>query len=447
MLPARMIEAAIPRDCQIPPEFPTLDVPVADGREPRLKADLLETVMGGAAPLSRLEPIAADARVPVYRPYLGREVQEAARDALEAGWLGMGKLTRDFEQSLESYLGLKDRRVVSTNSCTEAIHIAARLIGLKPGDEVICPSFTYVAGHQAISRSGAEVVFCDVEDQHLSIDPRRVADLITDRTRAILAVDYLGLPCRLEELMSIARAHGLRVIEDAAHAFGSHGASGRVGSFGDITCFSFGPVKTITTLEGGAVVTPNEGDVQALHELRHLGIDADTDARYRNQRNWEFDVVRQGYRCHLGSVPAAIGLAQMALVDEFIANRQQYCRFYDHALRDLDGVQLFQTDWEGVAPYIYVIRVAAELRADLIKHLNRLGIATGIHFLGAHEFSFYKGCRRGDLSVTDRVTQQVLTLPLHPYMEESTLARVVDGVRSFFTNATVVPGARIGART
>jgi dTDP-4-amino-4,6-dideoxygalactose transaminase len=384
--------------------------------------------------------------VPVYRPYLASEVQDAAKWALEAGWLGMGKLTRQFEEALEAYLELDGRYVVSTNSCTEAMHIAARLIGLGPGDEVICPSFTYVAGHQAISRTGADVVFCDVEDRHLSIDPDRVAELITDRTRAILAVDYLGLPCRLEEIMTIAHAHGLRVIEDAAHAFGSHGASGRVGSFGDITCFSFGPVKTITTLEGGAVVTPNEDDVQVLRELRHLGINADTDARYRNQRNWEFDVVRQGYRCHLGSVPAAIGLAQMPLVDEFIANRQRYCRFYDEAFSDLDSVQLFETDWESVAPYIYVIRVEAKVRADLIEHLKRLGIATGIHFLGAHNFGFYKDCRRGDLPVTDRVTQQVLTLPMHPYMDESTLVRVADGVRSFFTNPAIGAAARIDAR-
>ena len=377
--------------------------------------------------------LAADAPVPVYRPHLGPEVQEAARSALEAGWLGMGALTRQFELALEDRLGLTDRRVVSTNSCTEALHIAARLIGLGPGDEVIAPSFTYVAGHQALSRTGADVVFCDVEDDRLSLDPARVAELITDRTRAVLAVDYLGLPCRLDELVTLARGHGLRVIEDAAHAFGSASAGRPVGSFGDITCFSFGPVKTITTLEGGAVVTPDAGDVQTLRELRHLGIDADTDARYRNQRNWDFDVVRQGYRCHLGAVPSAIGLAQLGMVDEFVANRQAYCRGYDERLRDVEEVRLFDTDWAGVAPYIYVIRVRDGLvRAGLIEHLKERGIATGIHFLGAHHFSFYKQSRRGELPVTEAATEQVLTLPLHPYMDERTLDRVADGVRSYF---------------
>ena len=264
----------------------------------------------------RYPALRADEGVPVYRPYLGAEVQEAARSALEVGWLGMGKLSQAFEQGVEEYLqlGHTGRRAVSTNSCTEALHLAGQLIGLGPGDEVIAPSFTYVAGHQAMSRTGASVVFADVEDRRLCLDPQRVREAITESTKAILAVDYLGLPCQLDELLQIADEHGLRVIEDAAHAFGSLSEGRPVGSFGDITCFSFGPVKTITTLEGGAIITRDPADVQALHELRHLGIDADTDARYKNQRNWEFDVVRQGFRCHLGSVPAAIGLAQLELV-------------------------------------------------------------------------------------------------------------------------------------
>ena len=370
--------------------------------------------------------------IPVYKPYLGPDVQEAARAALEAGWLGMGRLSQEFELGIERFLQLDGRRVVSTNSCTEALHLAARLIGLGPGDEVIAPSFTYVAGHQAITRTGASIVFCDVREDDLCIDPDRVRELITPATRAILAVDYLGLPCRMDELMAIAQEHGLRVIEDAAHAFGTRSDGRAIGSFGDITCFSFGPVKTITTLEGGAIITADPADVQTLHELRHLGIDSDTDARYRNQRNWEFDVVRQGYRCHLGSVPSAIGLAQLARVDEFIANREEYCRRYDEGLRDVAGVRLFETDWTGIAPYIYVVRVDEGVRPALMAHLKGLGISTGIHFLGAHEFTFYADSQRGDLAVTQRASQQVVTLPLHSYMDDADIDRVIDGIRGFF---------------
>lgn len=386
----------------------------------------------------------AAAPIPVYRPYLGPEVHAAAGAALEAGWLGMGRLSQQFEQEIDQFLGLEGRRSVSTNSCTEALALAAFLIGLGPGDEVIAPSFTYVAGHQALTRTGASIVFCDVEPETLCIDPTKVEALITPATKAILAVDYLGLPCKLEELMEIAQRHGLRVIEDAAHAFGTRVGGRAIGSFGDITCFSFGPVKTITTLEGGAIITSDPSDLQTLHELRHLGIDSDTDARYRNQRNWEFDVVRQGFRCHLGSVPASIGLSQLALIDEFIANRQQYCRYYDRGLGDLPQVRLFDTDWVDVAPYIYVIRLQnAEQRAGMILHLKALGVSTGIHFLGAHEFSFYSDSRRGDLSVTQAATQQVLTLPLHSYMEEADLDRVIAGIRSFFEQGAAEAPAEI----
>jgi dTDP-4-amino-4,6-dideoxygalactose transaminase len=373
------------------------------------------------------------APIPVYNPYLGPEVQLAAMSALEAGWLGMGKLSQEFELGIDRFLELDGRQSVSTNSCTEALHLAARLIGLGPGDEVIAPAFTYVAGHQAMTRTGASIVFCDIDPVTLCIDPVKVRELITPATKAVLVVDYLGFPCDLDAILEIAQEHGLRVIEDAAHAFGTRDSKGRmVGSFGDITCFSFGPVKTITTLEGGAIITSDLADVQTLHELRHLGIDSDTEARYKNQRNWEFDVVRQGYRCHLGSVPAAIGLSQLRMIDEFIANREEYCRRYDRGLAGVPGVQLFETDWAGIAPYIYVIRVDGDQRAGLMAHLKERGISSGIHFLGANEFSFYADSRRGDLSVTEQVTQRVLTLPLHSYMDDATIDRVIDAVKSYF---------------
>ena len=279
-----------------------------------------------AALLSRTPEDPVEATVPVFRPYLGPEVQAAMNEAFLEGWLGLGRHTRDFELAIEDYLHAADatsrHHAVATNSCTEALHLAAELIGLGPGDEIICPSFTYVAGHQAMSMTGADVVFCDVEPSTLGVDVEKLEELISPATKAIMAVHYAGLvPRDLAAIHALAQRRGLRVIEDAAHAFGSRAAAGAVGTFGDLTCFSFGPVKIITTLEGGAVMTPRAADVQTLHELRLIGVDSDTDARYRNSRTWEYDVVRQGYRCHLGAIPSAIGLAQLSLIDEFIANR------------------------------------------------------------------------------------------------------------------------------
>ena len=378
--------------------------------------------------------MAVDESIPVFLPYLGPEVHEATRRALDAGWIGMGGLTAQLEDELASYLELDDRHVVATSSCTAALHCAFLIAGVGPGDEVVCPSFTYVAGHQAVKMTGADVVFADIEEPTLGLDPDSVRSAISERTKALLVLHFAGVPARLDELYAVADEHGLRVIEDAAHALGSRYKGRPVGSIGDLVCFSFGPVKIITSLEGGAVVTPSSGDVQPLHELRLVGVNKDTAERYKNARTWEYDVVRQGFRYHLGSIPAAIGLSQLQMIDTFVENRQRYCRTFNEALRDLPGVIVPQTDFADCGMFIYFLRLAdgADRRAALQQHLSERGIATGIHFPGAHEFTFLRDCRSVPLPVTERVVDEVVTLPLHSYMDDTTLERVVDGVRSFF---------------
>jgi dTDP-4-amino-4,6-dideoxygalactose transaminase len=371
-------------------------------------------------------------RIPVFQPYLGPEVRDAITRALDSGWISIGSLTYQLEEELARHLELEDRHLLSLSSGTAALHTAGILVGLGPGDEVICPSFTYVACHQAISATGADVVFCDVEDVTLGLDPSRAAELVSERTKAIMPVHYAGIPCRIDELYALATEHGLRVIEDAAHAFGSSHRERPIGSFGDLVCFSFGPVKVLSTLEGGALVTPSSEEAQHVRELRILGVDTDRALR-RDDRMWDYDVARQGYKYHLGSIPAAIGLANLALVETFIANRRRYCRVYSERLADIPEVTTPATEFDGVGPFIYFIRLPdAATRAGLVTHLEARGIATGVHFQGAHEFSLYRSCRSGDLSTTELLSAQQLTLPLHSFMDDGTLERVIEGVRSFF---------------
>jgi dTDP-4-amino-4,6-dideoxygalactose transaminase len=374
----------------------------------------------------------AQPRIPVFQPYLGPEVRRAITEALDAGWISIGSLTYRLEEELAEYLKLEERQVLTLSSGTAALHTAGILAGLGPGDEVICPSFTYVACHQAMSATGAEVVFCDVEEETLGLDPARAPELVTERTKAIMPVHYGGIPCRIEEVYELADEHGLRVIEDAAHAWGSRRNGRRIGSFGDLVCFSFGPVKVLSTFEGGAIVTPSEDEAQQVRELRILGIDTDRSLR-RDDRMWDYDVARQGFKYHLGSIPSAIGLANLALADTFIANRRRYCRFYSDRFVDIPEVLTPKTDFSDVASFIYFIRVPdAGTRADLVAHLEARGIATGVHFQGAHEYTLYRTCRRGELTTTELLAAQQLTLPLHPVMDDATLERVVEGVTSFF---------------
>jgi dTDP-4-amino-4,6-dideoxygalactose transaminase len=371
------------------------------------------------------------ADIPVFEPSTGIHTVKAVTDALDIGWLGMGAFTKEFEDRIGEYLGLEDRSVLATNTGTSALHLALLVAGVGRGDEVIVPSFNFVADMQAIVAVGAEPVFCDVSADNLGIDPVRIEELVTPRTRAIMPLHYAGLPCDLDGVHAVAQRHGLRVIEDATHAFGStyHGA--KVGSFGDIACFSFDPVKIITSIDGGAVVCQTAEELTRLRQYRFLGIDKETTERYKNQRAWEYDVLGEGFRYHMTNVNASIGLSQLARIEGFIESRQRTCRTYNEQLSGLDGICVPQTDFSGVSPFIYYIRVRSAWRVELIESLKARGVATGIHFMPAHRYSFFGSCRHGPMPVTDRVCTEQITLPLHSHMAPDKVDRVVEGIRAF----------------
>lgn len=376
----------------------------------------------------------SDGVLPVFVPHLGPEVHEAVGKALEVGYLGLGPATAAFEQQLAGWLGLHERYVTATNSCTSALHLAAIIADLGPGDEVITPSFTYVAAHQAMTMTGAEVVFADIDEHSLTIDPASVQELITERTKAIMVCHYAGSVGDLAALYALADKHGLRVIEDAAHALGSLLPDDTyVGTSGDLVAFSFGPVKTLTTLEGGALVTSSAEEDRLNRERRMLGADLDLDARGKRERFWEYDVIRQGYRYHLGTVPATVGQSQLRMLDVFLDNRRAYCAEYDARFADIPEVAAVGVDWSRVGPFIYVARVQAGTRNDLLAHLKALGVGANVHWaMGVHTFSQYAGARRGALRVTEQVCEEVITLPLWSFMPEQARDRVVEGVRSFY---------------
>lgn len=373
-----------------------------------------------------------DREIAVFEPYLGHDTLAAVATAFHDRWLGMGATTRAFEVELERYIGGTDRRVVATNTGTSALHLALLAAGAQPGVEVIVPSFNFVADHQAITATGATPVFCDIDEQTLGMSPACVTDLLTKRTRILLPLHFSGIPCKIDELYAVANQHGLRVVEDATHAIGSAVGDRIIGSFGDIACFSFDPVKVITSIDGGALVLPASEDVAATQQRRLLGIDRDTIERYENRRAWDYDVVREGFRYHLTNVLARVGLSQLARIDEFIGNRRSYCMRYQELLGGIEGIRTPQTDYEGVSPFIYWVRVEDDRRTDLIEHLRSRGISTGIHFMPAHAYSLYEHCPRGDLPVTERVSSEIVTLPLHSFMHEADIDYICEAIADFF---------------
>ena len=373
-------------------------------------------------------------KIPVFAPHVGADTIKHVTDALHVGWLGMGAITKEFEDLIAAYLGLKDRYVVATNTGTSAFHLSLRAAGVGPGDEVITPSFNYVADHQAIRMCGAEPVLCDVRDDNLGIDVEKAVTLISKRTKAIDPLHFAGIPCDMDGVYRLADEHGLRVLEDATHAFGTRYKGRKLGSFGDVTWFSFDPVKIVTSIDGGCVVTGNEEELHRIQRMRLLGVDKDTTERYKNRRAWDYDVVSEGYRYHLTNIMASIGVSQLKRVDEFIASRQRVCQAYSDAFRGIPSVRVPATDFSDVSPFIYSLRVLDGRREGLIAHMQARTIDVGIHFLPVHKHSAFRSCRGGDLSVTEKVAGEVLTLPLHSNMKPEFVARVIEGVRSFFAS-------------
>jgi len=371
-------------------------------------------------------------KIPVFIPHIHVDTLKHLTDALDVGWLGMGATTKEFEDRIAAFLGLKDRYVVATNTGTSALHIALIVAGVGPGDEVILPSFDYVADHQAVRMAGAEVVMCDIRDDNLGIDCEKAELLITDKTKAIMPLHFAGIPCDQAGVYRLAKKYGLRIIEDNMHAFGTTIGKRKIGSYGDIACFSFDPVKIVTSIDGGCVVVNTEEELLRLHRLRLLGVDRDTAERYKNNRAWDYDVVSEGYRYHLTNIMASVGVSQIKRVEEFIASRQRVCRAYNDAFRKIDGLRVPQSDFANVSPFIYSLRVLDGKREELISHLQKLDIEVGIHFIPVHQHSFFSTCRKGDMSVTDTVVKEVLTLPLHSNMRPDFVERIINGVVTFF---------------
>ena len=371
-------------------------------------------------------------KIPVFIPSIGEDTKQHVNDALDVGWLGMGSTTKEFEERISDFLELQDRYVVTTNTGTSALHIALLVAGIGPGDEVITPSFNYVADHQAIQMTGASVVMCDILENNLGIDCKKAEKLITEKTKAIIPLHFAGIPCDQKEVFELAKKYKLRIIEDAMHAFGTSIDNKKIGSYGDITCFSFDPVKIITSIDGGCVIVNTKEEVEKLHRLRFLGVDKDVIQRYKNNRSWDYDVLNEGFRYHLNNISAALGISQIKRVEEFIQSRQKICQRYNDAFKNIQEVKIPQTDFSNISPFIYSLRVLNGKRGELIEYLKNQNIDVGIHFIPVHKHEYFKNSKCGNMDITNKVVQEVLTLPLHSLMEEESICRVINGVRDFF---------------
>ena len=367
--------------------------------------------------------------IPVSRPSIGKEELAAIEKVFATGWLGLGSVVFDFENQLKAYCGANN--AIAVNTGTTALHLALDAFAIGPGDEVIVPSMTFAASIQAITQTGASPVFCEVRESDLNIDVSDVRKKVSSKTRAIMPVHYCGKPCVMDELLTLGREHDLKIIEDAAHAFGSKYKGKMIGGLGDATCFSFDPIKNITTGEGGAVTLADDELAEKMRRKRILGIDKDTWHRYKNERTWSYEVVEQGYRYHMSNINAAIGLEQLKKLDKFIARKRAITMKYDKEFAGLKGIKVLANDHIETAQFCYIIRVTDGRRDKLMVQLKEKGVGSGVHYIPNHLQPFFKKYASGSLPVTERLGEEILTLPLYYDMKDDEVELVVKSVKEF----------------
>ncbi|RME21353.1 MAG: DegT/DnrJ/EryC1/StrS aminotransferase family protein [Deltaproteobacteria bacterium] len=375
---------------------------------------------------------AAALRVPLFDLDLGPREQHAVQETLRSGWLTLGPTTARFEAAFAAATGAG--HAVAVSSGTAALHLALAALGVGPGDEVICPALTFVATANAIRYVGATPVFCDIRGpDDLNLDPADVDRRITDRTRAVIAVHYAGYPADMPALASLCDAHGLWLVEDAAHACISRLDGRACGTLGDVGCFSFFSNKNITCGEGGALTTDDADLAARLRLLRSHGMTTGTVARHRGEAR-TYDVVALGYNYRIDELRSAILLAQLDRLPGFLARRRARVAGYRARLAGspirVPGFGRAGNDDE-VGPHIMpVLLPEGTDRAAVMDSMRAAGVQTSIHYPPVHRLREFRDPQAPPLPRTEAVAARELTLPLYPTLGESQLDLVCDSLRA-----------------
>jgi dTDP-4-amino-4,6-dideoxygalactose transaminase len=374
--------------------------------------------------------------LPFAQPDTDRTEIEEVAAAIESGWITTGPRTRAFEEKFAAYLGV--RHAVAVNSCTAAMHLALEAVGLKREDEVVTSPLTFAATAEVVRYFDARPVFADIDAASLNLDPSRVAEAITPRTRAILPVHFGGLPADLDAVYEIASRHGLRVIEDAAHALPARHRTRLVGSFGDITCFSFYATKTLTTGEGGMVCTNDDRVAERCRIMSLHGISRDAWKRYTAEGSWYYEIQAPGFKYNMTDVAAAMGLAQLAKLDRMRERRAEIAHRYTEAFASVAEVEPpVDAPADGLhAWHLYALRLRLERlavdRAAFVEELRRRNIGASVHFIPLHAHPYYRetyGYRSEDYPVAWKEYLREVSLPIYSKMTDSDVGDVISAVR------------------
>ncbi len=367
--------------------------------------------------------------IPYGRQYIDEEDIKAVAQVLRSDFLTTGPKVQEFEQALADFC--ESNYAVSFSSGTAALHACMYALGIGPGDEVIAPAMTFVATANCVAYMGATPVFADVIHSNLLIDPQDIIKKITPNTKAIIAVDYAGLPCNWDALRQIADDHGLFLVADSCHALGASHKGKMVGSIADLTVFSFHPLKHITTGEGGAVTTHNPYSYQQLKTFRNHGITT----THQERKLWHYEMVDLGYNYRLSDIQCALGISQLKKMPWFLKARQEIADTYMMSFIGWDGIQLLGLVGPDAvhAYHLFVIKVKADDRERIFKELRARGIGVQVHYIPVHLHPYYRqnfGTGEGLCPVAEQAYQEIISLPIYPGMGISDVYTVINTVKA-----------------
>lgn len=373
-------------------------------------------------------------KIPITKPYLGREEEKAVVRVLRSGWLAQGQKVKEFEEAVASYVGAK--YAVATTSCTTSLHLALVALGIEKGDEVIVPSYTFIATANAVLYCGARPVFVDVNIETYNLDPTKIEAKITRKTKAIIPVHQVGLPCDMDAILKIAARYNLFVIEDAACALGAEYKGKKIGSLNsNAACFSFHPRKAITTGEGGMIVSNDKDLIKKVRMLRNHGASISAFDRHKtgsmNLESYSY----LGYNYRMTDIQAAVGIEQLKKLDKLIQKRRRLAAKYNSAFKDNEFIIIPQVPTYAKHIYqSYMIRIVSNLpksRNQIMKELEDKGVSTRPGIMTIHNQPYYlKRFPKADLPVTEDLSQTAIILPIYPDMTEAQQQLTVDSLLS-----------------
>ena len=369
------------------------------------------------------------------QPLIGEEEIREVVDTLKSGWLGTGPKVHKFEEDFKDYIGC--RHALALNSCTAGLFLALETVGVGAGDEVITTPMTFAATGNVVIHHGATPVFVDVDRHTMNIDPDLIESAITSRTKAIMPVHMTGRPCKMDEIMDIAHRHSLYVIEDAAHAIETWYGDRKVGDISDITVFSFYVTKNVVTGEGGMITTGNDDWAEEMRIKSLHGISKDAWKRYSSEGFQPYETIYPGYKFNMMDIQAALGIHQLARVEESLKVRERHWRRYNQAFEDMPEI-ITPLEEEGIkhARHLYTILIRPEMltidRNQFIEALKAENIGSGVHFVALHLHEYYRntfGYRRGDFPSAEFISDRTISLPMSAKLSDKDVDDVIAAVK------------------